>query len=74
MSLLFQCLVANKLGAEHRFFEAVLELPGAKDYPLLSDLPEGVAVGMDHERFMEERTNILRGRFRALLAVLALLG
>jgi hypothetical protein len=60
ISLIFQCLVANKIGAEHRYFESVLNLPGASDYPLLQEMPVGV-VGIDRARFMEERTNILRG-------------
>lgn len=55
--------MANKLGAEHRFFEAVTKLSGARDHPLLVDLPEIVGE-LSRERFMEERTGILRGMFQ----------
>lgn len=57
--------MANKLDIEHEYVDAVLSMPGAKGHVLLRDV-RVTGEGMDKVRFMEFRSEILRGMFSFL--------
>ncbi|OCF44378.1 hypothetical protein I317_01823 [Kwoniella heveanensis CBS 569] len=67
ISLFFQVIGTDKLTVEHKYLSALLVMPGALDYPLLSPLGgmECLQIGteMDRTKFMDIRSDVLRAIF-----------